>query len=152
MESLSNLLLIHLLKNRFYIIVMFWLFRCRRIHWLLIRWFPTIHDISHIKCIMMCKPVIQYKKLLSICFSFWIFNSLQCIFSCLDDFFIVILYAFFITILKCENRSSQIIIADRSISDIIYRLSGKCQHFPENSQFIIFAVIKVQEEWCLYSK
>ena len=142
-ELLPNLLLVYCIHGVINFIIM------------LVLWFTIsnhnrisvfiLHNISHIKSSMMCKPIINHQKLLSFSRSTGFFHFLNYFFACIFNCIRIKINSKLVSIMKIHYHSHEVIIRIFARSNFIYCMTCQHQHFSKDSQSI-FAFFPIREK------
>ena len=155
-ELLSDLVLIYFIHFIIDFIIMLMLLRFlgyhKRIVLLTITVGIALHDISHIKCSLMCDPVIQYQQLLSHCLCTGFFYFLYRFITFFCNSTGIVLNTKLISIIEVLDHSHEIVKRIGSTSYLIYSITCENKHLSQNTQTILFIIIITEEKRLLYTK
>ena len=112
----------------------------------------ALHDISHIKCSLMCDPVIQYQQLLSHCLCTGFFYFLYRFITFFCNSTGIVLNTKLISIIEVLDHSHEIVKRIGSTSYLIYSITCENKHLSQNTQTILFIIIITEEKRLLYTK
>ena len=111
-----------------------------------------IHDIGHIKGIVLRQPGVQRHDLLHICLCTGRLHRCEGFVSLGPDLFSVELNTVHIPVQEIHDHTSQVIIRIVPVSHIFHRNSRQSQHLSERTQSVLAIIIKHQIERALHAE
>ena len=111
-----------------------------------------VHDIRHIKRVILRQPGVQHQNLLNVRLCSGVFYRLQSFISLCADCIPIVFNSKLISVQEVHDHTGQVVIGIISTSYIVNRNTCQSKHLAKYSQTVFPIVIKLEIERTLYAK
>ena len=150
LELCLDLRTVHFFHCSVNVVIMLVLLRLFRRHNRLVA--HLVHDIRHIKRVILRQPGVQHHNLLNVRLCSRVFYRLQSFISLCADRLSVVLNAELITVQEVHDHTGQVVIRIISASYIVNGNPCQSKHLAEYTKTIFSVVIELEIERALYAK